>query len=419
MKIPAIKAHIGSWKYYVATLTFQQVNDYVEKIDDQLHKSEGLKDLIQRSITNNYLGIKEYILYQPEMFFNSLVLAVYNGSPTWIEVELNYRDEEFFDLGFLDFPSQTEKIFPVDGQHRVEGIKAALKENPELANNKIGVIFIGHSTSDEGMQKSRRLFTTLNRYAKPVTMDDIIALDEDDSIAIATRNLLENFPLFTDKKVTISKNKSIQENDKNSITSIITLYQCNKELLKLFRYKRKLESPNVQRDNKSFEEYLKFRPDSQEVELFDNFCISFWTKFSENFTVVNSFLDSGDERPALPYRNRENGGNLIFRPVGLLPLIQASVEIHKRQNIDFSDIFSRLNRLDLNLNQTPWKLVLWNPFENSMIMGSSGVVKLLLLYMYGNVIRPSELISLRNKYAAKINFEENIDTVLDNIEILV
>ena len=106
MKIPAIRAKIGTWTYYISTLTFQQINDHVEKIDDQLHNSEGLKDMIQRSITKNYVSIKEYILNQPEMFFNSIVLAVYNGTPSWIEVELEYGDQEYFNMGFLDFPEE-------------------------------------------------------------------------------------------------------------------------------------------------------------------------------------------------------------------------------------------------------------------------------------------------------------------------
>lgn len=417
MKIPAIRAKIGNWTYYITTLTFQQVSDHVEKIDDQLHNSESLQDLIQRSITNNYKSIKQYILNQPEMFFNSLVLAVYDGTPSWVEVELSYDQEEYFNMGFLDFPEQHEKIFPVDGQHRVEGIKAALAEDPNLANNKIGAIFIGHKKSEEGMQKSRRLFTTLNRYAKPVTMDDIIALDEDDSIAIVTRELLETFPLFTNSRVTKSKNKAIPENDKNSITSIITLYQCNKELLKLFRSKRKKEAPDAQRDKKKLDEYLKFRPVQNEIELYADFCKEFWQSFNDNMREVSKFLSSQEPQPAKEFRNKQNGGNLLFRPVGILPFVQASIEINKRKGHDFDYIFSRFNQLNLTMNQIPWKQVLWNPNEKTMIMGSGGVVKLLLIYMFGkSVMRASELKSLKEKYADKINFEEsNIEKVLRKI----
>src|SRR5690606_17289902 len=317
MKIPAIRAKIGNWIYYISTLTFEQVANHVEKIDDQLHKSKGLQDLIQRSITKNFESIKEYILNQDERFFNSLVLAVYDGAPQWIEVELHYGDEEYFNMGFLDFPTE-QKIFPVDGQHRVEGIKAALLENPVLATESIGAIFIGHNTEPDGMQRSRRLFTTLNRYAKPVTMDDIIALDEDDSIAIATRHLLENFDLFKDDRVTRSKNKAISETDKTSITSIITLYQCNRELLKIYRQKRKNEAPDSIRDKASLEHYLKFRPKEEEIDLYIQYVVDFWNSFVENIDTIGAYMNIEVEEPTAIFRNRENGGNLLFRPVGLL-----------------------------------------------------------------------------------------------------
>lgn len=127
MKIPALRAHIGDWTYYVTTLTFEQVDLHVSRIDDELHKSETLKDAIQRSITNNFISIRDYILNQRELFFNSLVLAVYDDYPEWREIEFSYGGEETFQMGILDFPGH-HKIFPVDGQHRVEGIKAAVKQ---------------------------------------------------------------------------------------------------------------------------------------------------------------------------------------------------------------------------------------------------------------------------------------------------
>src|SRR5476651_2496193 len=89
MKVPALRGELGGRVYYIATLTFQQVSDYVSPINDQLHKSETLNDLIQRSISKNYLNIRDYILNQNELFFNSLVLAVYNNYPDWTEIEVN------------------------------------------------------------------------------------------------------------------------------------------------------------------------------------------------------------------------------------------------------------------------------------------------------------------------------------------
>jgi len=420
MKLPALRAKIGNWTYYITTLSFEQVRNYVERVDHQLHKSEGLRDLIQRSLTKNFESIRDYILNQEERFFNSLVLAVYEGIPNWIEVELKFGDEQFFNMGFLEFPGD-QKIFPLDGQHRVEGIKAALEVNPALNNEKISVIFVGHKNDDKGMQRSRRLFTTLNRYAKPVTMDDIIALDEDDSVAIVTRNLLENFNLFTEDRVTKSKNKAISDRDKSSITSIITLYQCNRELLKIFRKKRRKEAPNPERDKKNLEEYLKFRPSEEEIILYEKFVNDFWTAFCNKILSVGDFLDQSNKRvnqPALKYRNSEDGGNLLFRPVGLLPFIQATIEVHNRKKKDFEEIFEFYNStVNFNVNDKPWRGVLWNPNEKTMIMGNQGLVKLFFLYFFEDTIRKGELESLKKRYADRISFEgKNLDEVLLDIK---
>lgn len=416
MKIPAIRATIGDWIYYVTTLTFQQVKDNVSKVDEELHRSESLKELIQRSVTNNYLSIKNYILNQPELFFNSLVLAVYDDYPNWREIEITYDGEETYQLGLLDFPGQ-HKIFPLDGQHRVEGIKAALEENPQLGSQQIAAIFVGHKNDEMGMRRSRRLFSTLNRYAKPVTMDDIIALDEDDSIAIVTRELLETFDLFTSNRVTKNKNKAIQDNDKTSFTSIITLYDCNYELLKLFRKKRKIEAPNDARDFRTFSEYLKFRPEDIEVELFNNFCTAFWTAFANSFEVIQTYLSNQSQNPAAAFRNSENGGNLLFRPVGLYPIIQAAIEIHKRTQYDFATIFNQMNELNFSINEKPWRQVVWNPYEHLMIMGNQGITKLLVQFLFDrSILRPFEIRNLQLKYAAAISHDGEIENVLDTIQ---
>lgn len=417
MKLPAIRAKMGNWTYYVTTLSFQQVNDFVSKVDDELHKSEGLRDLIQRSITNNYLSIKNYIINQPELFFNSLVLAVYDDYPNWREIEVNYEDGEIYQLGLLDFPGK-HKIFPVDGQHRVEGIKAALVENPKLSDTKIAAIFIGHKNDEIGLKRTRRLFSTLNRYAKPVTMDDIIALDEDDSIAIVTRNLLEGFPLFTGKRVTKSKNKAIPNEDKSSFTSIITLYDCNWELLKKFRKIEKLKNPKPERDKKSLEEYLKFRPNEEELNKFENFCIEFWNSMVKSFPYLSEYIHSKIAEPAIQFRNNMIGGNLLFRPVGLYPFVQAVIEINNRNGASYDEIFKGFfNKVDFQINKVPFKQVLWNDFEKIMIMGNQGLTKLLLIYLFDkSLLRPFEIKILNTRYAAAINFQgSNVNDALNEL----
>lgn len=408
MKIPAIRGQIGSWEYYITTLTFKQVSDHVSKIDNELHKSESLKDLIQRSITNNYKSIKQYILKQPEVFFNSLVLAVYDDYPNWVEIEVSYDDEETYKLGLLDFPSK-HKIFPVDGQHRVEGIKAAIKEKPELEKMQISAIFIGHKNDEKGMKKTRRLFSTLNRYAKPVTMDDIIALDEDDTVAIVTRNLLEDFDLFNDDRIIYSKQKAIPTNNYKAFTSIITLYQCNLELFKFFFETKEGLKPTKKR----IDEYLKFRKSDSFIEEFHRFSKSFWNDMKKNISSINEFINT-TEQPAKKFRNKK-GGEILFRPIGLLPFVKAIVKIKTREKTTkFKTIIEKFDSINLDMTKKPWLNVVWNPISEKMIMNNMSLTELIFIYKYKNkLLTKKELDKLKSAYASKISYDnENLDEVL-------
>lgn len=410
MKIPALKAKIGDWDYYVTTLTFEQVSKFVSKIDEHLHKSESLKDLIQRSITNNYLSIKEYIINQPSVFFNSLVLAVYDEYPKWQEIEFKYDDEETYQMGLLDFPGN-HKIFPVDGQHRVEGIKASLLNNPDLKDQQIAAIFIGHKNDEIGKQRTRRLFTTLNRYAKPVSLDDIIALDEDDSVAITTRHLLEEYDLFAGKRVIYAKQKAIPTNNKEALTSIITLYQANVELFKVFFEAKYNKKPTKKR----ITDYLKFRPSEEDLDEFKGYCIEYWDAFKDNISFIQDYLTL-NSNAASTFRNSENGGNLLFRPVGLLPFIKASLIIHHREGSSFTRIFEKFDDVNFNIDSKPWHYVVWNPIEKKMLMNSSSLTLLLLIYFYDNeLLFPNEIQKLKEGYASKISYEEDIDNVLNEL----
>ena len=315
MKIPAIKGKIGETIYYIANLTFQQINQLVKRVDSELHTSTSLKEEIQRSLSDNYIKIKQYILTRDDHFFNSLVLAVYDGLPVWTEIRYELEEEWYHNVGVLHFNGD-EKIFPVDGQHRVEGIKAALREKSEIASETISVILIGHNNTPEGMEKSRRIFSTLNRYAKPVRLGDIIALDEDDIVAITTRIMLENFPLFTGDKIKASNSKSIPSGDKKCFTTLMTLYDCHLELLKYYKF-----GGNI--SNGRLKDYLRVRPNDETISGFYDFLVEFWSAFYTCFTEIENYIEDTSLNAAEQYRDPNDGGNIFFRPISLYPFISA------------------------------------------------------------------------------------------------
>jgi DNA sulfur modification protein DndB len=385
MKIPAIRAKVGIWVYYVSTLTYKEIEKYVKKVDNELHKSTVLREMLQRSITDNYKQIAAYITQQEERFFNSLVLAVYDGDPQWHEVRLDYGDgEECYDIGLLELTGE-EKIFPVDGQHRVEGIKKVLGESDRFDEERIPVIFIGHKNDDDGMQRARRLFSTLNRYAKPVSKRDIIALDEDDSVAIASRELLETHPLFKDERILDSKSMAIPENNKKAFTTIITFYDCNSELLHLFLESKEVKNADDRKlqGRSKAKEYIRFRPEQPELDDFIGLCNTFWNAVSSEISCVREYLAA--DPSAEGFRNKE-GGALPFRPTALIPLVKATIRIHKKTGNSFAEVLSRINTLPLKLSDTVWAGVLWNNYNKTMITKNSKAVELLFIHLYDSAL---------------------------------
>ena len=246
MKLPVIRGRIGNWIYYTGNMTFKEIEESVTTSIEELFTANCLDELLQRSLTENYISIKNYLLNEQERFFNAIILAIYNGDPQWLEVAFKGDESDYNNVGFLDFNGD-EVIFPVDGQHRVAGIKNAVIENPELRKESVPVVFIAHSCTEDGRRKTRKLFSTLNRRAKPVGENENIALDEDDVSSIITRELIQSNPLFSGDRLIISKGKQIPKTNKEAFTSLITLYQCVEAIVKWYARKEKImKKPRLQ-----------------------------------------------------------------------------------------------------------------------------------------------------------------------------
>ena len=136
LQIPAMRGVMGDWIYYVTLLPFQEVSNRIRETNE-IHKSRLLREMIQRVLTPRSKTIAEYIKSQTQHFFNAIVVGVYEGEPKWHQ--LNVGKSDLFDpsnleprvansLGILTLSGE-EKLFAIDGQHRVEGIKEYEREN--------------------------------------------------------------------------------------------------------------------------------------------------------------------------------------------------------------------------------------------------------------------------------------------------
>ena len=358
---PAIRSHIGDWAYFITVLPFGEVKARIRRADE-IHTNKGLNDMIKRVLSDRTIAIADYIRTQGERFFNAIVVGIYGGSPDWFPVDiegnsslpgdggqpinLSTRAREAF--GVLQLSGQ-ENLFAIDGQHRIEGIKEALAHDPDLASEELAVLFVAHRTTVEGIARTRRLFTTLNKYAVPVRLHEIIALDEDDVFAIVTRMIVERYEGLTnytgdgDDLIGLVRYSQalIPPSDHHSITSIETLYK----LIEVLAFPRS--------DSKRRNAYKRSRPSPAVIDSMYKGHVSFWESLRVHAKPMNQALGSRPEDSiAGRYRTRE-GGNMLFRPVGQIAFGRA-VRILLDRNVGLDDAVGALSQTVLALDQIPW-----------------------------------------------------------------
>jgi DNA sulfur modification protein DndB len=370
---------MGDWVFYVTLLPFSEACERIKKTEE-VHTSSLLREMIQRALTPRSKTIASYLKSQPQRFFNAIVIGVYGGEPEWHRIQV--KQSALFDpsslssrvaesLGILTLSGE-EKLFAIDGQHRVEGVKEFAREIGKdkltALEDEICAIFVSHSNTPVGLQRTRRLFSTLNRYAKPVSFSEIIALDEDDVVAIACRDLLENHALFKQGRVSLEKRKALAPSDKRNFTSLMSVYQATDIYL-------------MDRDKQQWAAFKTIRPAKEDViHSFVEKANRFWNSLVKAAPQLRRVQKLKPEA-LLPKSYRNNhGGDLLFRPIA--PPIIASC-LRRANGFGMSDdvFFSRFRRVPRLLNKPPWLGVLWDGVNMLVAEKNQELARRLILWM--------------------------------------
>ena len=186
---PAMKARMGDWDYYIVRMRMRDIAHEVQ-LASALWDDRTLSDAIQRVLDESRVkqGLVNFLARRDDRFFASLVVAAIGGNPSWTPIESRFRDS-FGELAFEEDP----KYYALDGQHRLRAIQelmADLSGAPAgFADEQMSVIVVvrEHQRVDDDLwlQRYRRLFSSLNRYARPTGADTNIIMDEDDVFAIS------------------------------------------------------------------------------------------------------------------------------------------------------------------------------------------------------------------------------------------
>ncbi|WP_072277439.1 DGQHR domain-containing protein [Erwinia persicina] len=377
--LPALRGFIGDWVYYSCLMPIPELAARVEYAQD-IHNDNALSKMIQRSLEGQRAEhIALYLEKTKERFFNSLVLATYDGCPEWLEIN-NFKatnnenlnellNEDINDtIGFLSLSGQ-ERIFAVDGQHRLAGIKKAISNKSKFGEERLPVIFIAHS--EKKRERTRRLFTTLNKTAKPVKKSDIIALDEDDTMAIISRRLIETNNWFSSPKILINASENIPSTNRVCLTTISNLY----DILKII-FKYKIGDKNDVR--------LRFyRPSDNELDNFYSYAEKYFESISNVFHEVKELFISKEPAIVTQKYRGEHGGHLLYRPMGLLIFTNVVILYAKHHDISLSEAILKLSCLPTQLNSNPYRGVIWDSDRKKMISTGKKTMTDLLTYLVG------------------------------------
>jgi DNA sulfur modification protein DndB len=345
--LPCLRGVIGNWVYYSSLMNAKQISESVSTVKE-IREANSLDEVLQRKLKERKHDIARYLLNNESRFFNSIILGVFEGVPDWIEFDLTGRFGEVLNssdiensessMGIMVFEGN-EKIFAIDGQHRVEGIKIALEKNfEEIKDDQYSVLFIAHIDDDEGKKRTRRLFSDINTNAKPVSKGDRIIIDEDDINAIVARKLYKEKEFFNKENIiAVSEQSNLDKVDFTHFTNLITLHTVNKHLKKLYRI------PNGSKQN-----------DSYNIDSFYQIVSSFYDFIFNNLEEYKAYFF---ESTLTLEQARSNNSHLLFRPIGLI-LVAKIYVYYKLKGIEINEM-SELNNLSFVFPSSHLENILW------------------------------------------------------------
>lgn len=395
--LPALRGVMGDWVFYSCLMDVGELSSRVNYAKE-VHKNEALSDMIQRHLKRDRAAqIADYLKRQPERFFNSLVIATYGGQPNWHALSdvrsktapddlKNLTEDTVSAVGFLTLTGQ-EKLFALDGQHRLAGIKKAVKDG--LDNDpydELSVIFVGHKDTKKGLERTRRLFTTLNKTARPVSKGEIIALDEDDVMAICVRRLIEQTDLFAGDRIAFVAGNNMPTVNTTSLTTIANLYDVLTILFTNAHWDLRKQKVDLQR----------VRPDDEVLEKYFKMAERYFVELRKNFKALNEFFSAKNTEPVVKKYRGNHGGHVLFRPIGLE--ITTRVVARLTKDMSLGKAVKLAAQLPYDLNEVPFQWLMWEPNKKTMLNGHKVTIREVLLYMVGKNAKNYSEATLLERY---------------------
>jgi len=305
-------------------------------------------------------------------------------------------------LGFLTLTGG-EILIPLDGQHRLKAIEFAITGRDEqskdiegltpsstLAQEDVAVLLVRYEPT-----KARKIFNKVNRYAKPTSKAQNLITDDDDVIAIITREIADK--VIGGRLVNISTNSLSAKAPE--FTTLATLYESIDYIV---GSEHKVDKSK--------------RPEKAKEKLFESEVSEIWNRLVTSIEAFSAALfnkeESGDEK-----RREIRSESLLGKPIGQLCLVRAYVDMKNRKKGDGSayteeDICRRLNTLDWSLDNPLWQGVLMH--GDKVLSGKTAVslASEIIAYLCGAYTPAEKAAELLARFKSSFPKEKQDDVEL-------
>ncbi|MBD2094471.1 DNA sulfur modification protein DndB [Trichocoleus sp. FACHB-591] len=189
---PAIRGVQAGREYYVSMCPVRLIPKLFSFNDEEIPAELRAQRTLNKVRVPD---IAQYILDNSTSYVFSAITVSVNAS-------ISFERAGSEDIGLLKVPMDGRFIIN-DGQHRRAAFEMALKENPDIGDETIAVVFF----LDIGLKRSQQMFTDLNRYAARPDPSLNILYDHRDRKAVLSKAVIKGVKVFD--KLTDSERSSL------------------------------------------------------------------------------------------------------------------------------------------------------------------------------------------------------------------
>lgn len=199
---PAIRGIQAGREYYVSMCPLRLIPRIFLFDEDELKPELRAQRILNKQ---RIPQIARYLVENPKGYTFSSLTASVDGK---VRFEPLGEEETERSVGRLRIPMSAKFVIN-DGQHRRAAIEAALRENPDLGDETISVVFF----LDVGLKRCQQMFADLNRFAVRPTTSLGLLYDHRDEYSLIAKTLMQRVPAFdglTETERSTISNRSIK-----------------------------------------------------------------------------------------------------------------------------------------------------------------------------------------------------------------